>query len=280
MAPEALTSHTVVRTKTTLRYDGDCFPSDPERLPDVMRRRGYNLAEQLRYLDRAMDAYSSIDIGLLDHVGRLIEDRQELLRRHNDMRRNTLRLLDEQSAIGLPPDVNGSASSARVPRATSPDTPLASFFWLDSRHGVDEARALQENLIAGKLLAPSPSDGAPQRQQYTLLLTALGVGAYAQRRPQQMTWLGKINQLHSLIDMLVGGRVVGCENNNKWKVAAGLFVVGPARKPLTAKSLADASAILDDDRRAVRRCIPSALLDTMRTTSKANKPPIPCGEEI
>ena len=119
---------------------------------------------------------------------------------------------------------------------------------------MEGVRDLQRNLWSAKLLAPMNGG-----ERDTALFIALGVGRYAGVPPQRMTWLGKTNQLHCFVNMMVGGGYVDCRGGSKWMTAADLFAPSDPSRRYTAKRISDARVINADDERQVRRCLPATL---------------------
>lgn len=116
---------------------------------------------------------------------------------------------------------------------------------------------MQHKLIEARLLAPLPGHPLGDKRHNDPLLCILGAAGYRTRTPEPMVWLGKINQLHYLIDTLYRAQVIQCEHGKKWEVAAPLFVNSTEGRPYTAKQLNNAARLSKEDEERVAACIPA-----------------------
>jgi len=234
--------------------DGEVFPLSLEGLRREMVRRHYDVRSQLLYLHRAELALSVADTELMAEVGGWIEELQQRFEQLTLRRQRTLELLGRDGAAGLPTGADGGTAEADGLSATPQGGPLRSFFWKAGEGCVEGVRDLQRNLWGAKLLAHGDDTGRD-----TALLVALGVGRYAGLPPKRMTWLGKTNQLHCFVNMMVDGGYVDCRGGSKWMTAADLFAPADPSRRYTAKRISDARAINADDERQVRRCLPATM---------------------
>lgn len=234
---------------------GEVFPLSEEGLRREMVHQCYDLRRQLLYLHRAEVVFSVADPDLMARVGEWIERLQEQLELSLQRRQHTASLLRMDDDSGLATDVadQPTASSEAVGKQDA-GVPLRSFFWKAGEGCMEGVRDLQRNLWSAKLLAPMNDGGRD-----TALFIALGVGRYAGVPPIRMTWLGKINQLHCFVEMMVGGGFVDCRGGSKWMTAADLFVPADPSRRYTAKRISDARTINADDERQVRHCLPATL---------------------
>lgn len=235
--------------------DNEVFPLSEEGLRREMVRQCYDLQHQLRYLHRAEQAFSVADPEMMDLVGKWIERLQQQLEALLKRRQHTAALLKMDGDSGL---LSGAAESLSPIQpsglASIDEPPRRSFFWTAGDKCMEGVRDLQRNLWNAKLLAPM-NDG----ERDTALFIALGVGKYASLPPRRMVWLGKINQLHSFVEMMVGGGYVDCHGGSKWMTAADLFAPSDPLRRYTAKRISDARAINVDDEQQVHRCLPATL---------------------
>jgi len=248
--------HAYRRDGRRVVYRGEAFPLSAEGLRREMIRCGYDLRNQLCYLHRAEEAFSIANPDLMEMAGEWIDRLQRQFDVMSQRRQRTQALIKEFDSIGLPTDATALPPSEKEVSTSRLDSaaPLRSFFWKSGKASIDGVRDLQRNLWNAKLLAQM-SDG----ERDTALLIALGVGRYAGNPPQRMTWLGKTNQLHCFVEMMVGGGYVDCRGGSKWMTAADLFVPADPSRRYTAKRISDARAINADDERQVRRCLPATL---------------------
>ena len=234
---------------------GEVFPLSEEGLRREMVRQCYDLRLQLLYLHCAEVVFSVADPVLMTKVGEWIDRLQQQLELSLRRQRHTASLLGLDGDSGL---LSGAAAPQRAtltaPATQNDKMPLRSFFWKAGEGCMEGVHDLQRNLWSAKLLAPMADGGRD-----TALFIALGVGHYAGETPRRMTWLGKINQLHCFVNMMVGGGYVDCRGGSKWMTAADLFVPSDPSRRYTAKRLSDARAINADDERQVRRCLPATL---------------------
>lgn len=237
---------------------GEVFPLSAEGLRREMVRQCYDLRQQLLYLHRAEVVFSVADPVLMGQVGEWIERLQQQLEVSLQRQRRTASLLAGGAAVGLSAEADGLPSVWPTVSQAASDTgaPVRSFFWKAGEGCTEGVRDLQRNLWGAKLLAPQPGDGG---ERDTALLIALGVGRYAGMPPRRMTWLGKINQLHCFVNLMVDGGYVDCRGGSKWLTAADLFAPADPARRYTAKRISDARAINTDDERQVRRCLPATL---------------------
>lgn len=235
---------------------GEVFPLSVEGLRREMVRKCYDLRRQLLYLHRAEVVFSVADPTLMAQVGEWIERLQQQLEQSLHRRRHTASLLGLDGGSGLATDA-GSREAVAAEHATEhcdASAPLRSFFWKAGEGCMEGVRDLQRNLWSAKLLAPMNGG-----ERDTALFIALGVGRYAGVPPRRMTWLGKTNQLHCFVNMMVGGGYVDCRGGSKWMTAADLFAPSDPTRRYTAKRISDARAINADDEQQVRRCLPATL---------------------
>lgn len=234
---------------------GEVFPLSEEGLRREMVRQCYDLRQQLLYLHRAEMVFSVADPALMAKVGEWIERLQQQLEVSLRRRQHTASLLGLDDGSGLVTDVSGRQNTIADNVATlQRDAPVRSFFWKAGEGCMEGVRDLQRNLWSAKLLAPMGDGGRD-----TALFIALGVGNYAGATPRRMTWLGKTNQLHCFVNMMVGGGFVDCRGGSKWMTAADLFAPSDPTRRYTAKRISDARAINADDEQQVRRCLPATL---------------------
>lgn len=236
------------RSGRKLLMHGDWYPVDPSDLQRVMVRRGYGLSDQLRYLHQAQEAYAVEFPHQIAVVGGMIAERQRLLQTVSESLAETKRLMDAYRAIGSLPDVMLAASE----RSHASPQPSHSFYWCHRQVSGRWVRDLQKNLWNRRLLL-APDDGRDDAADDLPL--ALGVGPMNKKLQHRLVWLGKINQLHCFVNLLIDQGFVACHSNAKWLTAADLFELSH-HKPLQPKRISDASDIKYDDEEAVKTCFP------------------------
>ncbi|MBQ0016859.1 MAG: hypothetical protein KBT04_07750 [Bacteroidales bacterium] len=233
--------------------DGVWYPYGVERIEAEMVRQRLDLKGQVIYLHSALSAYSVEHIELIDDLLQLIDQRQRLLERIKAARHRTAELLRDDSDTDWSQGVKAGQTHFEA-ISEGEQEPLVGYYLRDASVTEVELLSLQDQLVRSRLLM------LPQSGNKVPLLVAFGFGKYAMRAIEPLRWLGKINQLHCLINLLVDARVIGCAADNKWKVAAQLFLLEGKNKQLTAKKLSDAGDINSDDERHVKRCVPERWL--------------------
>lgn len=233
-------------------YDGFIFPLNLAGLERRMTRMGLNLMEQLDYLHRAQMAFSVGHPPLVAEVSDLIHKRQELAEEIIRLKEGSAGQMDKMLALGLLADGSDPGTPSAVslePDLPVPPVPRLSFFLIDQSIRMEDVRDLAHGLYNNKLLSP-PEKGLFENP----LAIAFGVDNSGKMAPQPMMWIGKINQLHFLIEYLITRGFIGCRKGAKWSVAAQLFYPCGVARRYTAKNLSDARTIKEDDKEQVCRC--------------------------
>lgn len=221
----------------------EVFPSDYQALLERAEQKS-GLEERMEFWLRAMDYFVTGDEEMRVKCMNNVRQLHLKMRDAIEVNKESQMLLEEYSKI------KQWRNGVRMPTMGMTDADAGRFV-LNSKVEANAVRSLQNALIKAGLL-----DVAEDCDQKDPLLAILGAKGHSAEEVEPMVWMGKVNQLHYLIDRLMEEKVICCRDNKRWRVAARMFVNGKKHCPFTSRSLTKASVINTDDENEVERCIP------------------------
>ena len=246
MMTDGSTPDNSTMTSEGILYNGVLYPYDITAVIENSRQGCRDIFGRIDYLQAAMDAFSIYSEEKTECIIDKITSLQALCVKMYETKNYTLQLRTKYQWC------HSSDTHTLPDKQPATDTKSQGFRVVAQGVETSDIRSLQNKLIEERLLA-GVVDGGPKDP----LLAILGAKGHTGRQITPMVWLGKINQLHYLIDTLYNENVIRCAENNKWCVAAPLFIYARTGKPFTSMQLTKASKINNDDRAAVERCIPA-----------------------
>ncbi|MBQ4376552.1 MAG: hypothetical protein II793_02515 [Bacteroidales bacterium] len=221
----------------------EVFPSDYQALLERAEQKS-GLEERMEFWLRAMDYFVTGDEEMRVKCMNNVRQLHLKMRDAIEVNKESQMLLEEYSKI------KQWRNGVRMPTMGMTDADAGRFV-LNSKVEANAVRSLQNALIKAGLL-----DVAEDCEQKDPLLAILGAKGHSAEEVEPMVWMGKVNQLHYLIDTLYARRVIKCADDKKWCVAAQMFVNRRTGKLFTSRSLTKASAIKKYDIDVVEACIP------------------------
>ncbi|MBR1517030.1 MAG: hypothetical protein IJ620_02650 [Bacteroidales bacterium] len=244
--------------------DSVSYSQDLEELQRDVMRGGRDITEQISYLQGAMEYYGNVRTDLVDPIRQMIEERLRVLQSITDTRRRSREIvtayeneiMNDDPTFGVPKAVRACAgrdAQAASEREAGRCSRIEGFHVFSKEVDAGDIRSLQNRLMEMGLL--EPCEGCVAKDP---LLALLGMRGHGLRRRQPMVWMGKINQLHYLINELYEAGVIVCADGRKWQVASQLFIDSRTGRLFTSRQLTKATKINYDDEQIVKRCIPKS----------------------
>ena len=240
------TAGNTTQTSEGIYHNGVFYPYNTTAVIDNSKQGGRDIWGQICYLQNAMDAFSTYSEEMTECIMEKINSLQGLWEKMCKTKRYTVELRTKyqwglsSDTHNLPEERPATSTKRQGFRVVAKDVETV------------DIRSLQNKLMEERLLAAVADDGPKDP-----LLAILGAKGHTGRPITPMVWQGRINQLHYLIDTLYNENVIRCAEDNKWCVAAPLFIYSKTGKPFNSKQLTKASKINNDDMEAVERCIPA-----------------------